>query len=126
MPEEFSRKQAELTRPRTLFVIGKYALFLGLAICILVFYFLRLRSQPAGIVPWRRLTLWGLAGGALFLGSFLLGKGIPALLMQYPTALSLRMFFSTFGVGLFLITALISGGFALLFGLAWSLSARPL
>jgi len=124
IPEEFTRKQGELTLPRTLFVIGKYALFLGLAICILVFYFLRLRSQPAGIVPWRRLTLWGLAGGALFLGSFLLGKGIPALLMQYPTALSLRMFFATFGVGIFLITALISGGLVLLFGLAWSFGAR--
>jgi membrane protease YdiL (CAAX protease family) len=124
IPEEFTRKQAELTLPRTLFVIGKYALFLGLAICILVFYFLRLRSQPAGIVPWRRLTLWGLAGGALFLGSFLLGKGIPALLMQYPTALSLRMFFATFGIGIFLITALISGGLVSLFGLAWSFGAR--
>jgi hypothetical protein len=124
IPEEFTRKQEELTLPRTLFMIWKYALFLGLTICVLVFYFLRLRSQPAGTVPWRRLTLWGLAGGVVFLGGFLLGKGIPALLMQYPTALSLRLFFATFGVGIFLITALISGGLVLLFGLAWSFGAR--
>jgi len=124
IPEEFTRKQEELNLPRTLFTIGKYALSLGLAICVLVFYFLRLRSQSAGIVPWRRLTLWGLAGGAVFLGSFMLGKGIPALLMQYPTALSLRMFFATFGVGIFLITAFITGGLVLLFGLGWSFGAR--
>src|SRR6266852_1594373 len=124
IPEEFTRKQEELSLPRTLFMIGKYVLFLGLAICVLVFYFLRLRSQPAGAVPWRRLMLWGLAGGAAFLCSFLVGKGIPALLMQYPTALSLRLFFATFGVGIFLITALIGGGLVLLFGLAWSFGAR--
>ena len=124
IPEEFTRKQEELNLPRTLFTIGKYALFLGVAICVLVFYFLRLRSQPAGTVPWRRLMLWGLAGGAVFLGSFVLGKGIPALLMQYPTALSLRMFFATLGVGIFLITAFITGGLVLLFGLAWSFGAR--
>src|SRR5260370_42357217 len=54
----------------------------------------------------------------------MLGKGIPALLLQYPTALSLGMFFATCGVGIFLITALISGGLVLLFGLAWSFGAR--
>ena len=124
IPEEFTRKQEELNLPRTLFMIGKYVLFLGLAICVLVFYFLRLRAQPAGTVPWRRLLIWGLAGGAVFLGGFLLGKGIPTLLMQYPSAVSLRLFFATFGVGIFLITALISGGLVLLFGLAWSFGAR--
>ncbi len=124
IPEEFTRKQEELTLPRTLFMIGKYSLFLALAICVLVFYFLRLRAQPAGSVPWRRLLLWGLAGGAAFLGSFLLGKGIPALLMKYPSAISLRMFFATTAVGIFLITAFIGGGLALLFGLAWSFGAR--
>jgi len=124
IPEEFTRKQEELTLPRTLFLIGKYALYLGLAVCVLVFYFLRLRAQPAGTVPWRRLMLLGWAGGAAFLGSFLLGKGIPALLMQYPTALSLRTFFATFAVGIFLGTAFIAGGLVLLYGLSWSFGAR--
>jgi len=124
IPEEFTRKQDELTLPRTLFMIGKYVLFLGLAICVLVFYFLRLRAQPAGTVPWRRLTLWGLAGGGVFLGGFLLGKGIPTLLIQYPSAVSLRLFFATFGVGIFLIAAFIVGGLVLLFGLAWSFGVR--
>ena len=124
IPEEFTRKQEELSLPRTLFVIGKFALFLALTVCVLVFYFRRLRSQPAGTVPWRRLTLWSMTGFVAFLLSFLLGKGIPALLAQYPTALSLRMFFATTAVGIFLIAAVIVGGLVLLFGLAWSFGAR--
>jgi len=65
----------------------------------------------------------GLAGGACS-SAVSCSARVPALLMQYPTALSLRMFFATFGVGIFLITALISGGLVLLFGLAWSFGAR--
>src|SRR5262249_34841567 len=59
-----------------------------------------------------------------FLCSFLLGKGIPALLMQYPTALSIKMFFASTAVGIFLIAALTIGGLVLLFCLAWSFGAR--
>jgi membrane protease YdiL (CAAX protease family) len=124
IPEEFTRKQEELTLPRTLFLIAKFVLFLGLAVCVLVFYFLRMRAQPAGTVPWRHMLQWGLAGGLAFLASFLLGKGIPALLMQYQSAISLRLFFATFAVGIFLITAFIAGGLALLFGLGWSFGVR--
>jgi membrane protease YdiL (CAAX protease family) len=124
IPEEFTRKQEELSLPRTLFMIAKFALFLALGVCVLVFYFRRLRSQPAGSVPWRRLTLWSMTGFVAFLVSFLLGKGIPALMVQYPTALSLRMFFATTAVGIFLLAAVIVGGLVLLFGLAWSFGAR--
>jgi membrane protease YdiL (CAAX protease family) len=124
IPEEFTRKQQELSLPRMLFTIGKYALYLGLVVSVFVFYFQRLRSQPAGTVPWRRLTLWSMAGFAAFLFSFLLGKGIPALLAQYPTALSLRMFSATTAVGIFLIASVLFGALVLLFGLAWSFGAR--
>jgi membrane protease YdiL (CAAX protease family) len=124
IPEEFTRKQEEFSLPRMLFTVGKYSLYLGLVVSVFVFYFQRLRSQPAGTVPWRRLTLWSMAGFVAFLGSFLLGKGIPALLMQYPTALSLRMFFATTAVGIFLIASFMVGALVLLFGLAWSFGAR--
>ena len=123
IPEEFTRKQEELSLPRMLFKIGKYTLYLGLVVSVFVFYFQRLRSQPAGTVPWRRLTLWSMAGFVAFLFSFLLGKGIPALLAQYPTALSLRMFFATTAVGIFLIASVLVGALVLLFGLAWSFGA---
>ena len=124
IPEEFTRKQEETSLSRMLFAIGKFALYLGLVVCVLVFYFLRLRSQPPGTVPWRRLTQWGLAGFVAFVIAFLLGKGIPALLAQYPTALSLRMFFATTAVGTFLLASVLVGALVLLFGLAWSFGAR--
>jgi len=124
IPEEFTRKQEELSLPRMLFAIGKYALYLGLVVSVFVSYFLRLRSQPAGTVPWRRLTQWSLAGFVAFVIAFLLGKGIPALLAQYPTALSLRMFFATSAVGIFLLASVLLGALVLLFGLAWSFGAR--
>jgi membrane protease YdiL (CAAX protease family) len=124
IPEDFARKQEEVSLPRMLFTIGKYALYLGLAVAVFVFYFLRLRSQPAGTVPWRRLTLWSMAGFVAFLLSFLLGKGIPTLLSQYPTALSLRMFFALTAVGIFLLASVLAGALVLLFGLAWSFGAR--
>ena len=124
IPEEFTRHQQEQSLPRTLLSIGTVALFLALVVTVLIFYFKRLPSQPAGAVPWRRLLLWGLAGCAAFLFSFLLGKGIPTLLMQYQTALPLRLFFGIFSIGIFIVTVLILGGLALLFGLAWSFGAR--
>jgi len=124
IPEEFTRKQEEISLPRMLFALAKYALVLAIAVCILVFYFLRLRTQPPGTVPWRRLALWGLGGCVAFLGSLLLGKGIPALLAQYPTAVSLKLFLATTAVGFVIITAVVAGGLGLLFGLAWSFGAR--
>lgn len=119
IPEEFTRKQQEQSLSRTLFSIEKFALYLGLLVSVLIFYFRRLRAQPPGTVPWRRLMVWGAAGFAAFLVSFLLGKGLPSLLFQYSTALSLRLYFATTAVGIFLVAALILGGLALLFGLGW-------
>jgi hypothetical protein len=46
------------------------------------------------------------------------------LLMQYPTAVSLRIFFATTAVGIFIISAFILGAIVLLFGLAWSFGTR--
>ncbi len=124
IPEEFTRKQEEQSLARTLFLVGKVALYLTMVVSVLVFYFLRLRSQPPGAVPWRKLLLWGLTGAGVFVVSFLLGKGIPGLLMQYPTALSLKLFLATSGVGIFIFSALILGGYVLLFGLGWSFGIR--
>ena len=124
IPEQFTRKQEEQSLPRTLFLVGKVALLLGLAVSVLVFYFKGMKSQAPGTVPWRRLMLWGTCGSVAFLISFLLGKGVPALLMQYPTAISLRVFFGTAAIGVFILASLVLGGMVLLLGLAWSFAAR--
>jgi membrane protease YdiL (CAAX protease family) len=119
IPEEYTRKQQEQSLPRALLTVERFALYLGLVVSVLIFYCLRLRAQPPGTVPWRRLMAWGTAGFAAFLVSFLLGKGFPAMLVQYSTAISLRLYFATAAVGIFLVAALILGGLALLFGLGW-------
>jgi hypothetical protein len=67
---------------------------------------------------------WGLVGLAAFLGDILLGKGIPNLMAQYRTDLSLRLFLGTATVGILIFSALILGGIVLLCGLAWHFAAR--
>lgn len=124
IPEEFQRKQEEQSVARTLVSVGQICTGLGLVASVLVFFFKRFRAQPQLSVPWRRMFTWGLVGLAGFLVSFLFGRGIPALLEQYPTTMPLRLFFGTAAVGIFLLGALLLGGITLLFGLAWSFAAR--
>jgi len=124
IPEDFVRKQQEQTLQRTLLATGQVVLWLALVISVIVFYFKRLRAEPAVNVPWRRVFQWGLAGLAAFLVDILLGKGIPNLLGQYPTAMSLRLFFGTATVGMLIFGALAVGGIVLLYGLAWHFAAR--
>jgi membrane protease YdiL (CAAX protease family) len=124
IPEEFDREQHEETVPRILVTIGQICVFLGLGISVLVYFFKRFRVQPAVTIPWRRFFGWGLAGLCGFLLSFFFGRGIPALLDQYRTAIPLRLFLATAAVGIFLIGTLLLGVILLLFGLAWSFAAR--
>ncbi len=124
IPEEFVRKQEEQSLPRTLISMAQIVLWLGLAISVLVFFFKHWRTEPAVHVPWRRIFQWGLVALIAFLVDVLLGKGIPNFLSQYPTAMSLRLFFGTAIVGILIFGALAAGGIVLLYGLAWHFSAR--
>ena len=80
IPDEFVRKQGEQTVGRILVAIFQVCVALALLIGVLVFFFKRLRVQPAVRIPWRRLFGWGLAGVVGYAVSFLFGRGIPALL----------------------------------------------
>jgi len=124
IPEEFSRKQREQTLPRTLISASQILLGVALLIGVIVFYFKRMRVEPVVHVPWQRMFQWGFAGLAIFLGNFLLGKGIPSLFEQYPTEMSLRLFYATMAVGVFIFAALVLGGIVLTYGLAWHFGAR--
>ena len=124
IPEEFARKQGEQSVGRILVAAGQICLVLGLIVSVLVYFFKRLRVQPAVRVPWRRFFAWGLVGLVGFAVSFLFGKGIPALLSNYPTAMPMRIFLATTIVGLLLAGAVLVGVISLLFGLAWSFAAR--
>jgi hypothetical protein len=124
IPEEFQRKQGEVSVARILVAAGQIALALGLIVGVLVYFFKRLRVQPAVRIPWRRLFVWGAVGVAGFAVSFLFGRGIPALLSNYPTAMPMRIFLATSILGLVLAGAALLGTIALLFGFAWSFGAR--
>ncbi len=123
IPEDFARKQSEQSLGRILFTVAQIAISIALLVAVIVFFFKRLRTQPVN-VPWRQLTLWGLAGLVAFLASSLLGRGIPALFSQYSTAIPLRIFLATAAVGFLILGGLVIGGITLLFGLAWNFAAR--
>jgi membrane protease YdiL (CAAX protease family) len=124
IPEDFVRAQEEQSFPRTLIFIAQVALCITLVLCVLVYYFKRLRVPPLVHVPWRRMLRWGLFGFGAFLLSFFLGKGMQTILMQYKTAIPLRLYLGTVSVGMFIFSALVLGGLALLFGFAWYFAAR--
>jgi CAAX prenyl protease-like protein len=124
IPDEFVRRQGEQTVGRILVTIFQVCVALAVLVAVLVFFFKRLRVQPAARIPWRRLFGWGLAGVVGYAVSFLFGRGIPALLQQYPTSMPLSIFFGTTGVGIFLICAFLFGAITVLYGLAWSFGAR--
>jgi membrane protease YdiL (CAAX protease family) len=123
IPEDFERQQEEQSFGRILFAVNQFALGLALVVTVIVYFFKRLRTAAVS-VPWRRLVGWGFAGLLAFVMFFLLGKGLPALLAQYPTAVKLRLFLASTAVGVFIISGVIVGGIALLFGLAWNFAAR--
>jgi len=124
IPEEFQRKLGEQTVARTLVTVGQFCVGLGLIISVLVFFFKRLRVQPATPVPWRRMFRWGLVGLGGFIVSSLFGNRIPSVLANYPTTIPLRFVFGSAALGIFLGGALLLGALTVLFGLAWSFAAR--
>ncbi len=123
IPDDFAREQEKRTLPRTLYLIGQIVLGLDLVVTVLVYYFKNFRKQGA-VVPWRRLSLWGLAGFALFAVRFLLGSGISNLLQQYDTAYPLRLFLGTQIGAVIVGSAFLAGGIVVMFGLAWHFVAR--
>ena len=123
IPEDFARRQEERSFGRILFIVGQAALGIGLFVAVIVYYFKRLRTAPV-IVPWRRMVIWGLAGLVAFIFFFVIGKGLNSFLMQYQTALKLRMFLASSAIGIFILSGLVVGGLTLLFGLAWNFASR--
>ncbi len=124
IPDEFVRKQGEQTVARILVTIFQVCVALALLMAVLVFFFKRLRVQPAVRIPWRRLLRWGLVGVVGYAVSFLFGRGIPALLQQYSTSMPLGIFYGSTAVLMFLFGAFLFGLLTVVYGLAWSFGAR--
>jgi membrane protease YdiL (CAAX protease family) len=124
IPEDFVREQNRTTLSSAIFQIVKYALMLALLIAVLVSFFRRFRTPPVVIVPWRRISVWGMAGLIAAGASFLLGKAVPAMLDKYPTEMPLHTYYSIIVVAIILLALLLVGALSLTFGLAWFFGAR--
>jgi hypothetical protein len=125
IPDEWRRRQLELTPLRTIFNYILPLLVLGgLGVTILIIFLKNLRSETARSVPWKRLSIWALWGLATFYVSFLLGNRMAAALNAYDTAIPLKTMYGVLG-----ITALLGGPFnfgllAVTFGIAWYFAKR--
>lgn len=119
IPEAWRRAQEERTLPRTLYAIGRWLFFVGLALTALFLYLKGLRSEAASSIPWRRLAKWSLGGLAALLVTFIFGNWIPTLLAAYSTEVPYRFFTAGIGVSILLSAAVAFGALLLVFGLAW-------
>jgi hypothetical protein len=125
IPEEWRRKQEELTLARTILNYGVPALFFGgLGLTALIVFLKNLKSEAARAIPWRRISLWAFWGIPGYLMVFALGDRIPTLLNAYDTAVPLKMMFGVLGIGALLGGPFHFGAIALLFGAAWYFSSR--
>lgn len=125
IPDDWSRKQQELTLSRTIFTIAIPVLFLGgLAITALIIFLKNLRSQDARAIPWKRLSRWALWGFAAYVLVFALGDRIPAFLGAYNTAIPFKVMLGTLAIGAILVGPFYFGILAMVFGSAWYFAKR--
>jgi len=125
VPDDWRRKQEELTISRMIFTIAIPILVLGgLGITAFVIFLKNLRSDDARSIPWKRLSLWAIWGFGGFVLAFALGNAIPAFLGQYDTAQPLKFWIGTFAIGGIVGGPFSAGLLALVFGMAWYFAKR--
>ena len=125
IPDDWRRKQEELTIPRTVLAIAIPILFLGgLAITVLIIFLKNLRSPEVRSIPWKRLSRWALWGLAAYVLVFALGNRIPAFLSAYNTAVPFKVMLATLAIGAVLGGPFYFGALALIFGMAWYFAKR--
>jgi hypothetical protein len=125
IPDDWRRKQEELTLFRVIFNYGVPFLIIGgLGLAALIIFLKNLHSEAARSIPWRRIALWSTWGLAGYLVVFALGNSIPGFLNNYRTAIPLKTMFGGIAIGVLLGAPLYFGGVALLFGIAWYFGSR--
>ena len=125
IPDEWRRKQEELSLFRTVFNYVIPILFLaGLGLTALIVFLKNLKSEIARAIPWRRIALWSVWGLCGYLAAFLLGNRIVSSLNTYNTAIALKMMSGLIVIGALFGALFTFGGIALLFGVAWYFAAR--
>jgi membrane protease YdiL (CAAX protease family) len=125
IPDDWRRKQEELTLPRTILNYGIPILFLGgLGIAALILFLRDLRSEAARAIPWKRLLRWALWGLAAYVLVFALGNRIATFLSAYNTAIPLKTTLGIVGISALLGAPFNLGFLMLLFGIAWYYAKR--
>jgi membrane protease YdiL (CAAX protease family) len=120
IPDDWRRRQEELTLPRVLISIALPAVVLGgLTITVIILFLLHLRSEAAHSIPWRRIGLWGVWGLLAYILIFAFGNRIAAFLNAYQTAIPFKTMLETLAVGVVIGGPLYFSAIVLLFGMAW-------
>jgi len=120
IPDDWRRAHEERTLARVAVNYGIPTLtFVGLGLTALILFLKNLRSEAANSIPWKRITLWSLWALAGYLLAFALGSRLADSLNLYQTAIPLKAFLGTIGIGTLLGAVLWLGIAALLFALAW-------
>jgi hypothetical protein len=125
IPDEWVRKQKELTPARTIVNYGiPGLLFAGLGITALIVFFKNFKSEAARAIPWKRIGFWSLWGICGYLLVFAFGNRIASLLNVYDTSNPLKFTYAGLAIAVLLGAPLIFGAIALMFGLAWFFALR--
>jgi hypothetical protein len=125
IPDDWRRKQQELTGPRTVLSYGIPILFyLGGGIAVLIIFLTNLRSEAARAIPWTRISRWAVWALAAYLLAVALGDRIPATLNAYNSAIPLKTTLGILAMSILLSSPFVMGAVALLFALAWYFTKR--
>jgi len=125
IPDDWRRKQHELTLSRVIFSYGIPLLFFGgLGLTALIVFLTNLKSEAARSIPWRRIAYWSSWGLCGYLVVFAFGNRIASFLNAYDTAIPLKMMFGGIAIGALLGAPLYFGCIALLFGMGWYYATR--
>jgi hypothetical protein len=125
IPDEWRRKQEELTPMRLIFNnIVPILVLGGGGLTILIIFLKNLKTETARSIPWKRLSMWALWGFAAFYVSFAAGDRIAAAFNQYDTAIPLKTMYGVVGISAVLGGPFSFGMIAAVFGVAWFYTKR--
>src|SRR5260370_24885497 len=125
IPDEWVRKQKELTPTRTIVNYGIPGLFFGgLGMTALIVFLKNLKSEAARAIPWKGIGFWSLWGLCGYLLVFAFGSYVPNLLDAYDTSNPLKFTYAGIAIAVLFGAPFVFGAIALLFGIAWFYAAR--
>jgi len=125
IPDEWRRKQEEMTVVRAIFQFGiPILVFGGLAIWTMVPFLRNLRSDIGRSIPWKQLAVWASWALLAYLVVFACGKAIPSAMNAYNTAIPYRTMLGIVGIGALLGAPLQFGFLLVVFAIAWYYAKR--